>query len=108
MTGVDLVLLVALSAGLAGLLGLLGGLLVHRLNRPAPPPPAAEGSPEARLADAEAARDAAIREMEEIRTRFSRALAERQAELDATMEGLGHARREAAELRARLEARDGG
>lgn len=108
MTGADLFLLVALSAGLAGLLGLLGGLLVERLNRPPPPPPPAQGSPEAQLAEAEAARDAAIREMEETRTRFSRALAERQAELDATMEGLGQVRREAAELRARLEARDRG
>jgi hypothetical protein len=107
MTGSELAAVIALALAIAAAAGFALGWLWERRTRPAPPQPPPDPLAE-RLAAAEAARNTAIRELEETRTRFSRQIAAKDAELQATMEGLGLARREADALRRELAARGEG
>jgi hypothetical protein len=108
MTASELTVVAAAGFLAAAALGALLALIVLRLNRrpPAPLPGAAEIA--ARIGAAEAARDAAEAERDETAARATRRIAELEAELAATMEGLGLARREGAALRERLDAAESG
>jgi len=59
----------------------------------------------ARLHDAESARDTAFVEAEATVTEMRNKLTQTEAELEAAMDGLSNARREAIDLRAELEGR---
>lgn len=62
----------------------------------------------ARLHDAETARDAAYAEAEAAVLDMQKRLTQTEAELEAAMDGLGIARREAIDLRAELDSLRGG
>lgn len=93
------------TAGLLAAVGLgwILGWVVIRLNRRAPGSERDEAEILRRMHEAEMERDAARRDMETVRADLLRELSARDAELEATMSGLGGARREAMEWRRAYE-----
>jgi hypothetical protein len=105
MTGSELTVLIAALVLGALAIGIAAGWIACRMNRPAPPPPPPppdEDSLQARLDTAEASRAAAEAALEAARAGFRRELAQKDADLEATMDVLGHVRRQ---LEAEQEGR---
>jgi len=111
VTGSELTIVIALVLIAALAVGIVLGLIAARLNRAPPPEPPSEDSLLGRVQIAEAARAEAEEKLREMEEHHQRALAERQAEFDrlmkqkeaelrATMDGLGAARRSLEELQA--------
>ncbi|MEL6234427.1 MAG: hypothetical protein AAFR46_08450 [Pseudomonadota bacterium] len=107
MSSNDLTLIVALALFAALCLGMILGWLIVRMNRPAPPPPEPEpdeGSLLARVREAEAVRNQAALELETAQEAHQRILVQKDAEIAATMEALGEARRDLEGWRSAYEA----
>lgn len=104
MDRTELVIILAVILFLAFLLGWAGHLLFRRFNRVDTSNVAELDHMASALHEAEETRDEAIAYMQNREAELSGALVQTQAELAAAMDGLGEARREAAELRAYIEA----
>ncbi|WP_157982237.1 hypothetical protein [Oceanicella sp. SM1341] len=102
MDATRLTLVIAIVLVLAAAVGWVLCWLFLRLNRHAEAPHPQEPADET-VRRALDARDAAILELGEMRRDFARQIAAKDAELEATMSGLGNARREAMEWRRAYE-----
>lgn len=105
MTRLDLIAAIAAALFAAFLVGWIAHWIVARLQRPS----ATGGQDDldrmaASLHEAEMARDRAVAARAEREQELQRRLHETEAELRAAMDGLGSARAETEELRARLAA----
>ncbi len=104
----ELVIIMAVILFVAFLLGWLAHLLIHRFNRVGTTNIADLDQMANALHEAEEARDQAVAYLQKREAELSSMLGQTQAELQAAMDGLGEARREAAELRAYIEANSQG
>ncbi len=100
----ELVIITAVILFTAFVLGWLAHWLVQRFNRVDTANVAELDHMASALHDAEEARDAALAQLEARETELLHELNQTRAELQAAMDGLGNARREAEELRAYIEA----
>lgn len=107
MTSNELTLIMAAALFGAFLLGLILSGIVVRANRPPPPPPEPEPDEDsliARVQQAEAIRNQAALELEAALGSHEKAMTQKDAELSATMDALGEARRNLEGWRAAYEA----
>lgn len=102
MNSTELTLAVAGTFLLAILIGWTLRWIFSRLNRSSTTVSAGSNELAARLHTAEEARDAAFRERDDAVRELRNKLDQTEAELEAAMDGLGQARREAEELRSRI------
>ena len=100
----ELVIITAVILFTAFLLGWLAHWLLQRFNRVETANVAELDHMASALHDAEEARDAALAQLEARESELLHELNQTRAELQAAMDGLGNARREAEELRAYIEA----
>ncbi len=100
----ELVVITAVILFTAFVLGWLAHWLVQRFNRVETANVAELDHMASALHDAEEARDAALAQLEARESELVHELNQTRAELQAAMDGLGNARREAEELRAYIEA----
>ena len=100
----ELVVITAVILFTAFLLGWLAHWLLQRFNRVETANVAELDHMASALHEAEEARDAALARLEERESELLHELNQTRAELQAAMDGLGNARREAEELRAYIEA----
>ncbi len=100
----ELVIIMAVILFLVFLLGWGGHVLFHRFNRVDTSNVAELDHMASALHEAEETRDEAIAYMQGREAELTGQLGQTGAELQAAMDGLGEARREAAELRAYIEA----
>ncbi len=100
----ELVIITAVILFTAFVLGWLAHWLVQRFNRVDTANVAELDHMASALHDAEEARDAALAQLEARESELLHELNQTRAELQAAMDGLGNARREAEELRAYIEA----
>ena len=105
MNRTELTLAVAGAFLLAVLIGWTLRWIFSRLNQSSATVAAGSNELAARLHTAEEARDAAFRERDDMVKELRNKLDQTEAELEAAMDGLGHARREAEALRAQYEQR---
>ncbi len=100
----ELVIITAVILFTAFLLGWLAHWLLQRFNRVETANVAELDHMASALHEAEEARDAALVQLEARESELMHELNQTRAELQAAMDGLGNARREAEELRAYIEA----
>jgi len=100
----ELVIITAVILFTAFLLGWLAHWLLQRFNRVETANVAELDHMASALHEAEEARDAALVQLEALESELMHELNQTRAELQAAMDGLGNARREAEELRAYIEA----
>ncbi|MDQ7080472.1 MAG: hypothetical protein Q9M41_07365 [Paracoccaceae bacterium] len=100
----ELVIITAVILFTAFLLGWLAHWLLQRFNRVETANVAELDHMASALHEAEEARDAALAQLEARESELVHELNQTRAELQAAMDGLGNARREAEELRAYIEA----
>ncbi len=100
----ELVIITAVILFTAFLLGWLAHWLLQRFNRVETANVAELDHMASALHEAEEARDAALAQLEARESELMHELNQTRAELQAAMDGLGNARREAEELRAYIEA----
>ncbi|MFP4044293.1 MAG: hypothetical protein ACLFTP_06965 [Rhodosalinus sp.] len=108
MTRTDFVIATAAILFVAFCLGWFAHWLVHRFTRVSSADMGELERMAQELHDAEETRDRAITYMQQREAELSNQLHQTEAELAAAMEGLRDARREAEELRMRLERLDAG
>ncbi|MFP4404260.1 hypothetical protein [Rhodosalinus sp.] len=108
MTRTDFVIATAAILFVAFCLGWFAHWLVHRFTRVSTADMGELERMAQELHDAEETRDRAITYMQQREAELSNQLHQTEAELAAAMEGLRDARREAEELRMRLERLDAG
>jgi len=99
----ELVIVMAIILFLAFLLGWLAHVMVRRFNRVGTTNVADLDQMAGALHEAEEARDQATEYMQKREAELNGLLGQTKAELEAAMDGLGEARREAAELRTYIE-----
>lgn len=100
----ELILLMALILFVAFAFGWLAHVLLRRFNRVDTSNVAELDQMASALHEAEEARDQAIEYMQGREAELSNYITQIEAELQASMDGLGEARRESGELRAYIEA----
>ena len=100
----ELVIITAVILFTAFLLGWLAHWLLQRFNRVETANVSELDHMASALHEAEEARDAALVQLEARESELMHELNQTRAELQAAMDGLGNARREAEELRAYIEA----
>ena len=103
MSRIELTVALAIVLFLAFLLGWAAHWLFHRFNRVNTANVAEIDQLASQLHDAEETRDEAIAWIQQREAELMTRLHQTEAELEAAMEGLGEARREASELRDYIE-----
>lgn len=104
MDRTELTLAITTALIMAAVLGWVLRWVYGRLNRSSSPDVENIDDLASRLHQAEENRDGAIRELENVRGSLTRQLMSKEAELEATMSGLGDARRTALEWKEAYEA----
>lgn len=108
MSRTELIILTSIILFVAFILGWVGSWVFNRMRQATTADLAELDMMASELARAEDERDQAISYLQQREAELTNTLSQTEAELHAAMEGLGEARREAADLRSYIERQNAG